>query len=79
MRWERCGVEQPCLGDQLLEFVEEVVAEFAAPEWVKATVPKEGEKEFFFEDGFGRWSELQLAMESFLGKSIGHGDILPVK
>jgi len=49
---EGCGIEDPSHGHEILETVEVGRAEFLSPEVAEATIPEEGEGEFFLEEAF---------------------------
>lgn len=77
--WEGLRVEDPGVGDDLLEGAQMAIGEGASPEVAQGAHPEEGEPEFFFELRFPGGGDVEVSEEGFLLELVGAGDVGEVK
>src|SRR5687767_5397020 len=54
MWWKRSWVDDPCVGNNLLQPFQKTFSEFLAPESAQVAIPQKREQQFFFENCFWR-------------------------
>src|SRR5207244_6979899 len=77
--WQRRGIEDPGVRDQLQEAAQESFAQFAPPEFAQVTVPQQREQHFFLEDRFRRRRQADVLMAGRVEQGVRRRNVRQVE